>query len=144
MIDIGMASALQRESQPRNHRVVEVTAMRVMLVDNDWALLRSLQIHLEQAGHKVAAFADPRAALERLGDGDEPDVIVLDYVMPAMNGIELARRLLADHAELRILFVSGSGLDHVEELKGPLGRATLIGKPFSPEELTREIRKILS
>lgn len=70
--------------------------MRITVVDNDRALLRSLEILLGAEGHEVACFAEPSQALEALETLEAeawPELLLVDYMMPVMTGTDLLRAL---------------------------------------------------
>ena len=70
--------------------------MNVAVVDNDRALLRSLQILLEERGHRVRAFGSAEEAAALFAGGQAPDAVIVDYVMPGVAGEELLHRALLD------------------------------------------------
>ena len=97
--------------------------MRIMMVDNDAAWIRSQEILLKGHGHQVYAFTNPLEACDFiqqiygtgfLGSDELPDAIVLDYVMPEMSGFQVLSRI-SDMLtkECRIVFVTG----HSEQLE---------------------------
>ncbi len=67
--------------------------MNILIVDNDLALLRSLEIVLTAHGHHVTCFSDPATARLYVEQGPDIDVLIVDYVMGEMNGDELLKRL---------------------------------------------------
>lgn len=115
--------------------------MQVMILDNDRALLRSLSILLERAGHAVRAFEDADPALAALASpGTAPDALVLDYVMPQMNGLEFLRRARTWlPAGCRVILISG----HTDLLSrvgvAQEGVDALLPKPLDLDELDRLI-----
>ncbi|MFA4986338.1 MAG: response regulator [Candidatus Brocadiia bacterium] len=82
--------------------------MKVAIIDNDPAILRSVQILLTQAGHFVRAFSDCREALAQFALEYRPDVIILDFVMPEMNGDCFLSTLRSSVKEIpRVILISG-------------------------------------
>jgi CheY-like chemotaxis protein len=81
----------------------------VFVVDDDAAVLRSLERLLRSEGLKVATFTSAREFLER-HDPDSPGCLLLDVAMPGMNGLELQRVLIADGQELPIILGLQTGL----------------------------------
>lgn len=94
--------ALSRAAQPR----------RVLVVDDNVALLTSLSSVLREAGHGVETAEDGRQALA-LAANWHPEFVLLDAAMPQMNGFEVARQLRAKYArgEMKLVLMSGSTLD---------------------------------
>ncbi len=116
--------------------------MEIVIVDNDIALLRSLQLQLESAGHRVVSFSDPRRALFHFVRGNGADVLLLDYSMPEMNGDELADLLKSElPPECRIIMMSAHcDLSCRVDAKG-LGIDTLLQKPVDRSTLMHAIHK---
>jgi CheY-like chemotaxis protein len=85
---------------------VEMLAKRVLCVDDDAAILLFRQHLLEEAGYYVVTAASGVEALQILSGGAEIDVVLLDYLMPGMNGDELAGQLREKHPHLRLIAVS--------------------------------------
>lgn len=65
--------------------------MKITIIDNDRSLLRSLTILLSREGHEVTTFSDPVEAMHTLQSDGTCDVLLLDYMMPELNGISLLR-----------------------------------------------------
>jgi CheY-like chemotaxis protein len=118
---------------------------RILVVDDDAEVLHFVRAVLERAGYRVAAAGSGDAALEAYGAaGSDPFRLVLsDVVMPGLNGVELARKLLRKDSQVRVLFMSG----HVSgDLAQPdlVGRAfELLSKPFRTEQLLRAVQNNL-
>lgn len=109
--------------------------MRVLIVDDEVLLLRSLRRRLVRAGHHVMIASNGREALEALAEADF-DVIVTDVRMPEMTGLELARRLSRLQPTLPVIFMSGHAdtfdrelleLNPIAVLEKPLDEAHLLG-----------------
>lgn len=116
--------------------------MRVMLVDNDPAILRSLGLILESSGHSVMAFADPREAMSMLESGHPPDLLALDLVMPGLDGVEFAHRarpLLTP--ETPVVLITG----HSDLLEGgqplPAGISACLPKPLDLDRLLELVER---
>ena len=112
--------------------------MRILLVDDDPALVRSLQIGLRTAGHEVLLARDGRSALQAARE-DEPDLVVLDLGLPDLPGPEVIRRLRSWTAlPVVVLSARSDSQDKVEALD--LGADDYVTKPFGLEELLARIR----
>ncbi len=108
---------------------------RITILDDDCALARSLEILLSSRGHDVTCVADPASACEVIVE-HPPEVLVLDYAMPGMNGDEVLRRLRKRlPATCHVIVVTG----HIEELRKRdierLGAHDLLPKPLSFDRL---------
>jgi DNA-binding response OmpR family regulator len=119
-------------------------AKRVLIVDDEPNIVASLQFLLEDAGLEVQAAADGQQALARMASF-APDLVLLDVMMPVLNGYEVCQRLRSDPRTqgVRVLMLSAKGRD-VEIAKGlELGADGYITKPFSSRELLAKVRDLL-
>jgi two-component system OmpR family response regulator len=113
----------------------------LLVVDDDAHIREVMRFALTKAGHQVTEAADGATALA-LAQAKPFDLVVLDIVMPEMDGLELCRRLRA-RGELPIIFVSSRDeeLDRVLGLE--LGGDDYLTKPFSPRELSARVAAVL-
>jgi response regulator RpfG family c-di-GMP phosphodiesterase len=109
--------------------------MHLLLVDDDAGLRALLRTTFEGFEVSVAEAGDATEALARIGE-QRPDVIVLDVMMPGIDGLELSRRLKADPetSEIRIVLLSGS-VGSIRAAADAAGADAFVAKPFSPLEL---------
>ena len=114
--------------------------MRVLLVDDDATSVEALCELLKLAGHDVVCADNGRAALEKLHEKDEYCVILLDLMMPVMNGYEFRQAQLNDPAiaSIPVIVITADG--RARERAAQLGGARYFQKPLSPRELLRAIR----
>jgi CheY-like chemotaxis protein len=109
---------------------------RVLLVEDDADCREAVGATLEHAGHEVVAAENGRVALDRLRDSS-PCVIVLDLMMPVMDGWGFRAAQLRDSAVASLPVVIMSGAAKVDEQAQQLGVQDYIAKPVEPEELLR-------
>ncbi len=115
---------------------------RILLVEDNDAVRVPLAAVLVDIGYEVIAAPGPEDAL-RLAEGAEIDLLVTDVVMPAMNGRQLAERLLPDHEGMHVLYISGYTDDAVIA-RGVIDPGTaFLQKPFGADRLARKIRELL-
>ncbi|OFW43857.1 MAG: response regulator [Acidobacteria bacterium RIFCSPLOWO2_12_FULL_67_14b] len=81
-------------------------AARILIVDDDALFAESLQQNLGDAGYAVTTFGDGPAALAYLADGGGGDLVLLDWKMPGMNGIEVLRRLRDQGSDIPVIFLT--------------------------------------
>jgi len=119
-------------------------AANILLVEDEPGIQELLKLNLGQAGHKVTAADDAEGALQYLKT-TLPDVILLDWMLPGMSGLDLCRRLRADKryqpVPIIMLTARGEEQDRVSGLD--TGADDYITKPFSPRELVSRIRAVL-
>ncbi|MFD1544757.1 response regulator transcription factor [Nonomuraea guangzhouensis] len=118
-----------------------MTAYRILAVDDDQAILRSLRRGLRLEGFAVDTAETGRQALERVDD--RPDAIILDVSMPEMSGIEVCSRLRGAGSQVPVLMLSA--MDEVADRKAGLavGADDYVVKPFDLGELVLRLRALL-
>ncbi|NJD24107.1 MAG: response regulator [Betaproteobacteria bacterium] len=126
--------------QPSDSPVDRTIADIVLIVDDVPENLSLLHDALDEAGYTVLVATHGEAALQRARQS-LPDVILLDAVMPGMDGFEVARRLKADFATLHIPIVFMTGLTETEHIVAAFaaGGADYITKPIRPAEVLARI-----
>ncbi len=114
---------------------------RILVVDDEPQIRRSLQVNLENKDYAVVTAASGEEALESIARR-KPDVVIVDLVLPSMDGIELTRRI-RDQSPVPIIVLSANGdeLKKVEALES--GADDYVTKPFSMEELSARIKSAL-
>ncbi len=120
-------------------------AERILIVDDSRALRMLLGHNLRQGGYEVLEAGDGEEALERLG-GETVDLVITDFTMPGMNGIELTRRIRAlDRCgKLPIVLLTTEDQEDKKKEGQSAGATGWIVKPFEPEQLLSVIREILT
>jgi DNA-binding response OmpR family regulator len=119
-------------------------SQRILIVDDEPNIVVPLEFLMKREGYDVRVAVDGEAALEALGAGT-PDLVILDVMLPKMNGFELCRRVRADPrwSGLKILMLTAKGRDS-EMAKGiGLGADVYVTKPFSTRELVAQVRRLL-
>ena len=117
------------------------TALRVLVVDDDRTITEVVARYLENDGFLAEVVHDGREALER-ALRDPPDLIVLDVMLPGIDGLEICRRLRAlAPVPVVLLTAKGAETDRIAGLE--LGADDYVAKPFSPRELVARVRAVL-
>ena len=117
--------------------------MKILVVDDERAVRESLRRALELEGYEIELAEDGREALERLEADSQPDALVLDVLMPGVDGLEVCRRLRRAGSRLPVLMLTAR--DAVENRVAGLdaGADDYVTKPFALEELLARIRALL-
>jgi two-component system response regulator MprA len=119
--------------------------MRILVVDDERAVRESLRRALELEGYDVELAADGQQALDRLENESEqaPDAVLLDVLMPGLDGLEVCRRLRRSGSTLPILMLTARAEveNRVEGLDA--GADDYVTKPFALEELLARLRALL-
>jgi two-component system response regulator MprA len=121
-----------------------MTAMRIFVVEDDQAVRDALRRALELEGYSVELAGDGEEALRRLDDREvEPDAIVLDVLMPKVDGLEVCRRLRRSGNRVPVLMLTAR--DQVSDRVAGLdaGADDYLVKPFALEELLARVRALL-
>ena len=117
---------------------------KVLLVEDDRELLKTLKEHLKGAGFKTRFAATGAEALKLAATAGELDLLITDVLLPDLNGIELAKKLLARQPGLKVAFMSGYLRPSLADPDTPDAAPTpFIQKPFSGKTLTGFIRQCL-
>jgi two-component system OmpR family response regulator len=112
----------------------------VLVVDDDAHIREVARFALAKAGYTVELATDGAKALERIEHGPRVDLIVLDVLMPELDGLALCRRLAG---RVPIVFLSSRGEEADRVLGLDLGADDYIAKPFSPRELVSRVAAVL-
>lgn len=115
--------------------------MRILVVDDDAHIRQVLRFSLEQAGYEVVEAENGVVGLERFGECG-PDLVILDVMMPEMDGTEVCRQIRRV-SDVPVLFLSSRD-DEIDRVVGlELGADDYVAKPFSPRELVARVKAIL-
>ena len=114
-----------------------------MVVDDEPAVRDALRRALRLEGYDVALAADGAEALNQLADGAQPDALLLDVLMPGMDGLEVCRRLRRSGSRLPVLMLTARAevSDRVSGLDA--GADDYLAKPFALQELLARLRALL-
>lgn len=117
---------------------------QIMVVDDEESILELVAYNLTRDGYRVTCLATGEAALER-ARSELPDLIVLDLMLPGVDGLEVCKRLKSDaatsHIPIVMLTAKGEDADIVVGLE--LGADDYVTKPFSPKVLVARLRAVL-
>src|SRR6184192_127490 len=113
----------------------------VLVVEDESSIASFVALYLKNAGYKVRSVGTGEAALEQVG-AERPDLIVLDLMLPDIDGIEVCRRLRR-RSEVPILMLTARDED-VDKIIGlEVGADDYLTKPFNPRELVARVKSIL-
>jgi len=113
----------------------------ILVVDDESSIREVITLYLKRAGYQVTAAADGRAALDELAR-QSFDLVVLDLMLPVVDGLEITRRLRAEGDTPIIMLTARS--EEVDRIVGlEMGADDYVTKPFSPQELVSRVRAVL-
>lgn len=131
----------QRDSTPAGHNGGPPATVRVLLVEDDDSIRRSVGMALDRYGYEVSAAADGLTGLEMFRDG-EHDLLLLDIMLPHLDGIGLCRRIReTSQAPILMMSARGDSMDVVAGLEA--GADDYIVKPVDTTVLVARIRTLL-
>jgi DNA-binding response OmpR family regulator len=118
-----------------------VRVSRILIVEDDAKTSAAIELYLRDAGYETAVAANGRRAVE-LARAKKPDLVVLDRMLPELDGMEVCRVLRAESAVPIIMVTARATLD--DRLEGlDQGADDYVTKPFSPRELVSRVRAVL-
>jgi excisionase family DNA binding protein len=116
----------------------------VLVVDDDERLREFVRVNLEMDGYTVREAANAQEGLAALED-EPPDLILLDVMMPGMDGFEMLRRVQEQHGlgAIPVIMFSGKVNDASAERAAAGGAQAFIGKPFDPQQLIESTKQLI-
>lgn len=114
---------------------------KIIIIEDDRAILRGLQVNLEYENYKILTATDGETGYDLIKER-KPDLIILDLMLPKMNGYEVCRKVRGEgiHTPIMMLTARGEEIDRVLGLD--MGADDYITKPFSMPELSARVRAI--
>lgn len=117
-------------------------SQKLLVVDDEESIVTLLQFNLEQAGYEVETAIDGKTAFSKAKD-DYFDLIILDLMLPEMDGLEVCKQLRQNKISTPILMLTAKDDEFDKVLGLELGADDYMTKPFSPREVVARIRAIL-
>ncbi|WP_117211775.1 response regulator transcription factor [Allorhizocola rhizosphaerae] len=114
---------------------------RILIAEDDPKQAHLIQVYLEREGHSVLVVNDGRRALEQ-SRSRKPDLLVLDVMMPGVDGLDVCRIVRAE-SDVPILLLTARSTEDDKLLGLDLGADDYVTKPFSPRELAARVRALL-
>lgn len=115
---------------------------RILVVDDDKKIVELVSLYLKRDGYQALAAYDGLQALE-LAHQEQPDLIVLDLMLPGMDGLALCRTLRAEGERVPIIMLTARTLEEDKLVGLDLGADDYVTKPFSARELIARVRAVL-
>jgi CheY-like chemotaxis protein len=114
--------------------------LRILLVDDDAQVRRSTSAMLTELGYEHIKAASGQEAIQQLQDSEGIDLLLTDYAMPGMTGMELCKQSLGIRPELKMLLMTG----YADSAALPTGSLTVLNKPFTLNQLADTIINVVS
>jgi two-component system phosphate regulon response regulator PhoB len=118
---------------------------KILIVDDDAFIRRPLEFILRQEGYDARTAANGLDCLQKV-EQEPPDLIFLDVMMPGQDGFSVCSTLKRDerYAHIPVILLSARGQENDRQRGIELGAKDFMTKPYSPQELLRRVREILS
>lgn len=116
---------------------------RILVIDDEEIILRSCLRIFNEKEYQVETVQNGMAALRKIEEG-QYDLLILDLMMPKMNGLELLQRVKETHPEICVIMVTGLAQDDSAKQALALGAYAYLPKPFDPEELKLVVQRALA
>ena len=118
---------------------------KILVADDEIHIVQVVAIKLRNNGFEVITARNGQEAFE-LASSEKPDLIVTDFQMPAMTGLELIENLRSqpDTSDIPVIMLTARGFAIEEEEKQSLNIAACLSKPFSPRELLQSVEQVLA
>lgn len=114
---------------------------RIAVIDDDPLIVRLVRMHLEKAGYRVLPATDGQRGLDLVA-AEMPDLVVLDLMLPKMDGYEVCRRI-REFSLVPVIMLTAKG-EQVDKLRGfEMGADDYLTKPFAPAELLMRVQAVL-
>jgi len=119
-------------------------AKKILVIDDEPELVRAITVRFEASGYKAIPAFDGQEGIAK-AKKLKPDLILLDIIMPGMDGYEVCRRLKADPdtKNIPVLILTASGQRDLEEKCTSAGGNIVITKPFDTEDLLASVNKFI-
>ena len=117
--------------------------MKILICEDDEMVLKMVEFRLRKEGYDIHLAVDGKEAIEKIKKV-QPDLIITDIMMPYLTGLEIVHQIRKDLAlKTPIIIVSSIGLEKTVLEAFQLGADDFITKPFSPNELSVRVKKLL-
>lgn len=121
---------------------MEHTTQKVLIVDDEQSIRTLLDYNLQQAGYETIMAVDGEEALT-LAETEQPDLILLDLMIPKIDGIEVCKALRSRHIQIPIIMLTAKSAELDKVLGLEIGADDYMTKPFSPREVMARVKAVL-
>lgn len=119
---------------------IELIDIRVLLVDDNPQALKVLKMVLSNLGiHQIFTAKDGKSAQDFLGETEEVDLIICDWEMPRMTGLELLQQIRTVYPDMPFMMVTGNADAKSVKTAKEFGVNAYLGKPFTPQQMQEKI-----
>lgn len=117
--------------------------MKILVAEDEPIMLKTIELRLKKDGHEVITSTDGRQAMEQI-EAHDPDLIITDIMMPYSSGLEIVSKVKkGTYRNVPIIVLSAMGQENVVVDAFNLGADDYITKPFSPNELSLRVKRLI-
>jgi len=116
---------------------------KILVIEDEDLIRKALEFRLKKDGHLVVPVTDGRAGIQAV-ESDKFDLVLTDLMLPYNNGLEVVSRLKEISKSTPVIVLTNIGLEHVVLEAFSLGADDYMTKPFSPNELSVRVKRLLS
>lgn len=118
-------------------------ATRVLITENEPHIIESLTFVLKREGYEVSSVLDGEAAVKRLRS-DPPDIMILDIMLPKLNGFEVLKLVKSDPdlQSLPVIVLTAKGQAHDRRMAEEIGVSAFVTKPYSNRDLVEQVGRL--
>ena len=116
--------------------------MKILVAEDEPVMLKTIEMRLKKDGYTVVTADNGRDAL-LLIDSEDPDLVITDIMMPYASGLEVVGKLKQGAVKKPVIVLSAMGQENVVLEAFKLGADDFITKPFSPNELSMRVKRLL-
>jgi two-component system, cell cycle sensor histidine kinase and response regulator CckA len=135
-------SDIEVTEESSNVTAQPVAEGRILVVDDESSVTKVVAMALTQGGYEVEVYQSGQAVIERCAAGPF-DLVLLDVMMPDMDGVEVLQRLRAVVPSAKVVLMTGHASESLESRMREISDVVVLPKPFQPKELLAEVRKAL-
>jgi DNA-binding response OmpR family regulator len=116
--------------------------MKILVAEDEPIMLKTIALRLRKDGHEVITTDNGREAMEQI-DLQKPDLIITDIMMPYSSGLEIVGKVKSNNLKIPVIVLSAMGQENVVLEAFNLGADDYITKPFSPNELSMRVKRLM-
>lgn len=116
--------------------------MKILVADDEPIMLKTIALKLKKDGHEVIATDNGREAIELI-ESEKPELVITDIMMPFASGLEIAGKVKQSASPVPVIILSSMGQENVVLEAFNLGADDFITKPFSPNELSVRVKRLM-
>jgi DNA-binding response OmpR family regulator len=131
---------MRSEERQSNSHSEKHLSSKILIIDDEPCILKMMDLVLSAAGHEVETASSAEIGLQSFEKSGEFEVVITDYKLPGMNGLELEQAVLALKPDVKVILISGFGGIEMALDAMNRGAADFLRKPFSPEALRSAVK----